>query len=169
MTEKEALFELSNHCIEFRGKPKELDIFLNALNIGIHALEEIWQYREIGTVENFERLAYLKKRYEDETYDYCGEYGANKCELKDRVEKLQEYEAVGTVEECRAAVERQKPKKPKDEVHVEPEIDEDGAYVDADVRVNLFCPTCGELVGIDDMCDKFCRECGQAIDGGGEE
>lgn len=37
MTEKEALFELSNHCIEFHGTPKELEIFLNALNIGIKA------------------------------------------------------------------------------------------------------------------------------------
>lgn len=37
---------------------------------------------------------------------------------------MQEYEAIGTVEECREAVEKQKPKKPKDEVQVQPEIDE---------------------------------------------
>lgn len=74
----------------------------------LNALEEIQQYREVGTVDDFQRLDYIKSRYEDETYDYCGEYGTSECGLKDRVKKLEEYEAIGTVEECRAAVEKLK-------------------------------------------------------------
>lgn len=70
----------------------------------------------------------------------------------------------GTVEECREAVEKQKPKKPKDSLKINPVIDGNGAYVDADMTVYLLCPNCGEMIGIDESCDKFCRECGQAID-----
>lgn len=69
----------------------------------------------------------------------------------------------GTVEECMEAVEKQKPQKPKDSLKIEPVIDENGAYVDADVTVYLLCPNCGEMVGIDENVDKFCHECGQAI------
>ena len=78
--------------------------------------------------------------------------------------EIQQYREIGTVEECREAVEKQKPKAPKDSLKIEPVIDENGAYVDADVTVYLLCPNCGEMVGIDENVDKFCHECGQAID-----
>lgn len=61
-------------------------------------------------------------------------------------------------------LEKQIPKKPIETVKIEPVIAENGAYVDADTYVLLLCPLCGERVGLDDLCDKFCRECGQAID-----
>lgn len=80
------------------------------------------------------------------------------------IKEVQQYREIGTVEECREAVEKQKPKAPKDSLKIEPVIDENGAYVDADVTVYLLCPNCGEMVGIDENVDKFCRECGQAID-----
>lgn len=79
------------------------------------------------------------------------------------LKELQQYRAIGTVEECREAVEKQKPKAPKDSIKIKPVIDENGAYVDADVTVYLLCPNCGEMVGIDENVDKFCHECGQAI------
>ena len=78
--------------------------------------------------------------------------------------ELDAYKEIGTVEECRVAVEKQKPKKPKDSLKINPVIDGNGAYVDADMTVYLLCPNCGEMIGIDESCDKFCRECGQAID-----
>lgn len=53
---------------------------------------------------------------------------------------------------------------PKDSLKIDPVIDENGAYVDADVTVYLLCPNCGEMVGIDENVNKFCHECGQAID-----
>ena len=80
------------------------------------------------------------------------------------LKEIQQYREIGSVEECRKAVEKQKPKAPKDSLKIKPVIDENGAYVDADVTVYLLCPNCGEMVGIDENVDKFCRECGQAID-----
>ena len=79
------------------------------------------------------------------------------------LEEIQQYREIGTVEECRVAVEKQKPKASKDSLKIKPVIGENGAYVDADVTVYLFCPNCGELVGIDEDIDRFCHECGQAI------
>ena len=78
-------------------------------------------------------------------------------------EELEQYRKIGTVEECREAVEKQKPKAPKDSLKIKPVIDENGAYVDADTTIYLLCPNCGEMVGIEDNCDRFCHECGQAI------
>lgn len=80
------------------------------------------------------------------------------------LKEVQQYREIGTVEECREAVEKQKPKKPKDSLKINPVFDGNGAYVDADMTVYLLCPNCGEMIGIDESCDKFCRECGQAID-----
>lgn len=85
------------------------------------------------------------------------------------LEEIQQYREIGTVEECREAREKQKPKAPKDELKINPVIDCNGAYVDADTTVYLLCPNCGEMVGIDENVDKFCRECGQAIDENLEE
>ena len=62
------------------------------------------------------------------------------------------YRAVGTVEECREAMEKQKPKKPN-----RSGMDEQDYYV---------CPNCGADIGsIDDYFprDRCCHECGQAI------
>ena len=80
------------------------------------------------------------------------------------LEEIQQYREIGTVKECRKAVEKQKPQKPKDSLKIDPVIDENGAYVDADTTVYLLCPNCREMVGIEDNCDRFCHECGQAID-----
>ena len=80
------------------------------------------------------------------------------------LEEIQQYREIGTVEECREAVEKQKPKAPKDSLKIKPVIDGNGAYVDADMTVYLLCPNCREMVGIEDNCDRFCHECGQAID-----
>ena len=92
-------------------------------------------------------------------YEFLESLGAAISALKE----IQQYREIGTVEECREAVEKQKPKAPKDSLKIKPVIDENGAYVDADVAVYLLCPNCGEMVGIDENVDKFCHECGQAI------
>lgn len=36
------------------------------------------------TPDEVETLKYLRNRYEDETYDYCGEYGTENCQLKNK-------------------------------------------------------------------------------------
>ena len=93
-------------------------------------------------------------------YEFLESLGAAISALKE----VQQYREIGTVEECREAVEKQKPQKPKDSLKIDPVIDENGAYVDADTTVYLLCPNCREMVGIEDNCDRFCHECGQAID-----
>ena len=67
------------------------------------------------------------------------------------------------------ALEKQIPKKAIDEIKTIPELDENGAYVDADTYIYLLCPTCGNQVGIDDCIDNYCNCCGQKIDFGSDE
>lgn len=133
-----------------------------ALEIAKQALEEIQQYREIGTVDDFQRLDYLKSRYEDETYDYCGEYGTSECGLKDRVKKIAEYEAIGTVEECRVAVEKVRIKiyKPKCEDCLfleDRELGKKGAVT----GICSLKPQNGRRYGKSVACRLFERYCGR--------
>ena len=96
-------------------------------------------------------------------FDHAGDVNEALEIAKQALEEVQQYREIGTLEEFRKAVERQKPKAPKDSLKIKPVIDENGAYVDADVTAYLLCPNCGEMVGIDENVDKFCHECGQAI------
>ena len=66
------------------------------------------------------------------------------------LEEIQQYRAIGTVEECRKAVEKQKAKKPE-------AIDQDFDYYK--------CPVCGEYIWATDNINdhKYCLNCGQAI------
>ena len=61
---------------------------------------------------------------------------------------LSEYREIGTVEECREAVEKQKPMK-VNEVHVD----------------EYYCPACGSENCCDQgkVYDKYCPVCGRAI------
>lgn len=67
------------------------------------------------------------------------------------IKEIQKYRKIGTVEECREAVEKQKPKKPvKDKYH------------------HNCCPNCGWIVsgegGYGEEFCPHCENCGQAID-----
>ena len=48
-------------------------------------LEECKQYRAIGTVED---VIFYKKCYDEESYEFCGEYGTDTCGCKGRMEYL---------------------------------------------------------------------------------
>lgn len=86
-----------------------------------------------------------------------------KCAIK-ALEEIQQYRAIGTVEECREARERQSGKKPS---QGEPytwtsSVRIKGRY--RDVRKTSYhhvCPNCGENIAMDMSC---CKYCGQAID-----
>lgn len=66
------------------------------------------------------------------------------------LKEIQQYRKIGTVEECREAVEKQKAKKPE-------VIDRDFDYYK--------CPVCGEYIWATDNINdhKYCLNCGQAI------
>lgn len=63
------------------------------------------------------------------------------------LEEIQQYRAIGTVEECREAREKQIPKKP---IH-------DGLYA---------CPNCHTIMlqGAFEARGRCCKECGQVLD-----
>lgn len=80
------------------------------------------------------------------------------CEVAVKaLEEIQQYRAIGTVEECRAAVEKQTAKKVKSISQVK----------DGDSYVGLIgrCPCCGDILEEDTV---YC-DCGQRLDWGGDE
>lgn len=66
------------------------------------------------------------------------------------LKEIQQYRAIGAVEECREAVEKQKAKKPK-------ELDTEYEY--------FICGNCGGAIACTDdfKSHKYCLSCGQAI------
>ena len=87
------------------------------MDIAIKALEEVQQYREIGTIEEIkEHLAELERWHTDTINQKIKNVFANtstlichNCDHKDEyIEELEaeieEYRTIGTVEECRDAV-----------------------------------------------------------------
>lgn len=93
-------------------------------------MEELQQYRAIGTVDYINEAILLTKA--DETL-------------------LSEYKAIGTIEECRKAREKEKIK----------ELKVYGECEDA----KLICPSCGEdLFDLIDCGFSNCPYCGQAVE-----
>lgn len=86
------------------------------------------------------------------------------------LKEVQQYREIGTVQECREAVEKQNPKKPKEilrhrggfEMHHCPNCD---THYQTDNRYTIkdnYCPVCGKL--LDSAFRNYCGNCGQAID-----
>lgn len=76
-----------------------------------------------------------------------------KCLIK-ALEEIQQYRAIGTPEECRAAVEKRKSKKPNKCIGFTESL--------------FVCPTCGRKQPI--MYEQhYCKECGQKLDWSDEE
>lgn len=167
-------------AIEILEEIKELDdtlyaysdIYMKALETAISVLKEIQQCREMDRKLR-EVYGDCEGLLEKAVFLLCDHEGVDvgnpiKARLltDEDVDRWEAYKSIGTVEECREAAEKQRPKKSKDILKINPVIDGNGAYVDADTTVYLLCPNCEELVGIEENCDNYCRECGQKI---GEE
>lgn len=84
--------------------------------------------------------------------------------------EVQRYRKIGTVEECREAVEKQKAMKPKEilrhrggfEIQHCPNCNTD---YQVDRRYEItdgYCPVCGKL--LDSVFKNYCANCGQAIE-----
>ena len=55
--------------------------------------KELDEYKEEGTIDEVRMVTYNKKRYNDEEYDFCGEYGNSECSLKEKYEQMQKENA----------------------------------------------------------------------------
>lgn len=137
MTENEAIKELETSidlakmCTQNYERKREVE----AYNMAIKALEEIQQYRAIGTVEE------IKATIEN----------LNKVLLEHK-DKLAPYVNIGTVEEFKALKDKSEPKK------LDKKTSDDIEF--------YHCPHCSRLRGtsIVSVLSKYCEDCGQAID-----
>ena len=146
MTEQEAI-ELGNklyaNITNNKNNIIKTNDYIEFVGTAIEALEEIQQYREIGTVKEIKireaQFARLSEGY-----------------LTDLI-ALREYMAIGTPEECRAAMEKQRAKKVKDVSMVR----DNKCYIGFIGK----CPCCDDIVEEDTL---YC-DCGQKLDWSGEE
>ena len=123
------------------------------LEIAIQALKEIREYRELGTVEGYERA--IKSSIEN--YNLYREYKA----------KVQEFEAIGTVEEFKALKEKSVERKVIDfQINKMQSFCKDDFGRDIPCIVNVFqfkCPNCNKKIA-----SRFkvgeCPNCGQKLD-----
>lgn len=116
-----------------------------ALSVAIKALEEVQQYRAIGTVEELKSLK--------ENGAFTGEELAQLAAMQ---MWLRDYEKIGTVEECQAAVEKQSAKRP--------DLEGDG-YADGHLVYDTWiCPNCGKHYEVDYDNYDYCPDCGQKIE-----
>ena len=139
MTENEKLVRDETEAIECLKSNKPTSGYLmlqESIDMAIKALEEVQQYRAIGTVEELETASkYLRlvKKH--------GTVGKT-------IEECAEYEEIGTVEECRAAMEKQRRKIVKD------------MYGTSYIWKSGYCPVCG--CGVTERWD-YCQCCGQKL------
>ena len=89
-------------------------------------------------------------------FDHAGDVNEALEIAKQALEEIQQYRAIGTVEECREAVEKQKPKKC--------DVTKDN------FRIYYKCPTCNHCLRVEynhgswmGKKSKNCSKCGQAI------
>ena len=80
------------------------------------------------------------------------------------LKEIQQYREIGTVEECREAVEKQKAKKPDIYTDTRNMVDLHGNVYAEQANVYL-CPTCESFIGyVENNIFHYCPVCGQAID-----
>lgn len=114
-----------------------------AANKAITLIQELQQYRTIETVEELKSILIEISEGQDDVDDSGISVGLLHTLLEHAA-----YSELGTVEECREAVERQRGKKP---IKITP-----------CKSVNYYkCSLCGKLLSID---QPFCEECGNAVD-----
>ena len=119
-----------------------------ACKVAISALEEIQPYRALGTAEEIKEIMQIISEGQDDVDESGISVG-----LLHTLLKYSEYAKLGTVEELREAMEKQRAKK-----RIKGKIYKTLGYYQ--------CPVCGDLLTPN---EKFCEDCGQVIDWSEEE
>lgn len=171
MTENEAIEYMENEvrCIKQAshcdrdclkcGLVKEEQPLLESFAVAIQALEEIQQYRAIGTVEEIQKkMEELDRWHADRIneniknpFAYTSTSICHNCDHKDEYieeleEEVEEYKAIGTIEEFKALKEKNEPKKV--------------IHLTYDKHYSYQCPSCGMK---HNFRYKYCS-CGQVIE-----
>ena len=108
MNYQEAIEALELKEITIEGNSRRVAEFFEGLDIAISAMQELQEYKEIGTVKGYEDAI---KAYNDCYFE--------KQELE---QELFKYKQLGDFAEVKSAVEKQKPRKPKkDYIYCYPE------------------------------------------------
>lgn len=126
--------------------------FIKAFDVAIQALEEVEQYRALGTVEELKEAIGL--------YEKTKIVGAENIII---IRKDGSYEVDGI--DILDAYEKQIPKKCEIYTALQPRIDFDN-------EVDVYeCPNCGTHIGVADENNQFpyCWNCGQALKWSEEE
>lgn len=113
-------------------------VIVNAYDMAIMALQEIQQYRAIGTVEDIKEIL----RIVSEGQDDVDESGISTGLLHTLLEYAK-YTKIGTAEKCREAREKQMPMEPMSNKNI------------------MYCPVCERKVRRN--YDLYCSGCGQAL------
>jgi hypothetical protein len=136
---KEVVKKLRNKAELFKNSGFAVDGIVKSFEDSANAIEtlseEIQQYRAIGTVEGYEKAIQATTGY----YLLMKEYKS----------KVQDFEAIGTVDEFKALKEKNVAKKPRFYAH------------------NYYCTECGNLVGNNEFEWQrflYCDKCGQKLD-----
>lgn len=132
MNYQEAIEALELKEITIEGNSRRVAEFFEGLDIAISAMQELQEYKEIGTVKGYEDAI---KAYNDCYFE--------KQELE---QELFKYKQLGDFAEVKSAVEKQKPRKPKkDYIYCHPEKwCENCNNV---VFINWkYCPKCGQKI-----------------------
>ena len=137
MTENEAIKHLEL-CKKSRMFIPNNDV----LEVAIQALEEIQQYRAIGTVEDIQSMK-----------DNGAFSGVELAQIAAMQMKLKDYQSIGTIEEFKALKEKNEPKKPLC-VSMAKDKDKNVGNIGR-------CPCCNDIVSEDML---RCDECGQKLD-----
>lgn len=170
MTENEAIKEIRNEVCNEKGVSERChDRCMYgkekcAYSMAMAALEEIQQYREIEREikEQYHSNVDIKilMRYFIETIFKGEKHEGFYILTNEDAKEWDEYQLIGTVEECREARERQIPKKPN-KMEYKPLFDFGWWYA---------CPSCDCAVGANEydgeftQQDDYCATCGQKLD-----
>ena len=123
----------------------------------------------IKILDDFEKQAKAKA---DGAYQT--NVGKMACDMAiEAIKEIQQYREIGTVEECREAVEKQKPKRPvwkKGSSVICKDYADGHGEVEENKWADWICPNCGWFVGEqyiprrhNQQKSNYCSRCGQAI------